>query len=164
MHFFIYFISSRIARLALIRYSKLYQPPTLPIKATKDKGKPRYIVDSLEEFLIPGAVEKLTQQMDAVKFECVSLFAKARAPKRKAKKGDTEEETAAKFSQAQANARQAKEDLAQLSKKLVGNLVKTIEEQNMLKQALTLRRTSASNSGLPDVATSWLIHVFVFFQ
>ena len=110
---------------------------------------------SLEEFLTPGSVEKLTAMIDEEKIRCATLAQKARAPKPKAKKkGDSDETHKAKMAEAHAEAKQAKQKLAELSQELVPRLVKTIESEKMLKPALSVHPTSdtgSGNTGVPDV-------------
>lgn len=39
------------------------------------KEKPRYVVNSLEEFLVPGALDKLNAKIAAEKDNCIALAA-----------------------------------------------------------------------------------------
>lgn len=131
---------------------------------TLAKEKPRYIVGSLEEFLIPGALEAINEKIDAEKATCASLAQRGKAPKAKpGKKGESLESQRAKLAQAQSDAKQAKEELACLSQKLVLSLVKMIEQDQLLKPAMSLHPTSANDKdpenqsrsmGMPDVAAS----------
>lgn len=104
---------------------------------------------------------------------CKSKATQSRAPKKKAKKkGDTDEDHKAKESQAKADAKEAKRKLAELSQKLVLSLVKMIEDEHMLKAALSLHPTESKdapisdsgNFGVPDVAPSLRFNCFPFHR
>ena len=73
------------------------------------------------------------------------------------KKTDSDESHKLKVAQSLAEAKQAKQQLAELSQQLVLSLVKMIETEKMLKPAMSLLPTTSSdtgsgNSGVPDVA------------
>lgn len=101
---------------------------------------------SLEDFLIPGALEKLNARIDSEKQNCASLATMSRVSKVKAKKGETEESRKHRQKEAIAVAKRSKEQLAELSQRLVLSLVKMIEEERLLKPAISLNPTSESTS------------------
>lgn len=118
---------------------------------------------SLEEFLVPGALEKLLEKIDAEKATCASLAQRAKVPKatKTRRKGETNERYKARLAQVKSDAKKAKEELAHLSQKLVLSLVKMIEDEQLIKPAVSLHPTSANdaknqprNVGVPDVAAS----------
>lgn len=111
------------------------------------EAKPRYIVPSLEDFLKPGALARLTQRIDSEKLNCASLATMAKGTKVKAKKGETEESRRNRQKEANATAKRSKQQLAELSQRLVMSLVKMVEEEKLLKPAMSLHPTSTSTAG-----------------
>ena len=111
--------------------------------------KPRYIVKSLEEFLKPGSVDQLQEMMDSCRDQCAQVQAQAKAKAKKDK-------------ESKARAKEAREETAKLSQRLVVNMVEFIEEKGLLKPAMSLQPTcaydpvgSSADAGMPEVV-SWL--------
>ncbi|CAK9056929.1 unnamed protein product [Durusdinium trenchii] len=118
--------------------------------ADMPEDPPEFLVPSLEDFLKKGSPEVLLQLIESKRDECAALFkrmqtspdqavAKAEAKVKAASKRKNQE---AAFDQAKVrteaaqSVRDAKKSLAQLSKDLVLELVKKIECEGMLKDAI----------------------------
>ena len=117
----------------------LLSSQTAPYCLVWPKDKPNYIVNSLEDFLVPGAADKLKAEIEKARTDCANLGAKAKAKMKK----KTEK-------QIKQLKKEAKKEMASLSQELVLRLVKTIEKEKMLKSGLLLQSTSSS-SGMPTL-------------
>ena len=123
------------------------------------KDKPKHIVNSLEEFLIPGALAKLTNRIEDEKVHCAALASRAKPAKPKAKNKSKKSESKAAKAQAKREQKEAKKQLAELSQRLVVSLVKMIEEERLLKPAMSFpkARDSEMTGDLLDVVPSLFV-------
>ena len=124
------------------------------------QDKPRHIVNSLEEFLIPGALEKLDRRIDEEKLHCASLANRARPPKPRGSKSAKSQAKANK-AQEKREAKEAKSQLASLSQKLVLGLVKMIEDEKMLKPAMSFPKSQQNQAcdDLLDIVSSFVSEI-----
>ena len=117
---------------------------------------PRHIVRNLEEFLTKGGVQKLKDMIDAARTECVRLATEAKAKPKAKKSKDPAEATSPKPKQAKQAQKDARHALVKLSQQLVLDMVKAVEEQGLLKQAMTLPTTSRVKTGSGCEVVTWL--------
>ena len=124
------------------------------------QDKPRHIVNSLEEFLIPGALEKLNRRIDEEKMHCAALANRARPPKPKGSKSARSQAKADKAQQ-KHEAKEAKSQLALLSQRLVLSLVKMIEDEKLLKPAMSFPKSQQNQAcdDLLDIVSSFVSEI-----
>ena len=79
-------------------------------------------------------------------WQCGNAIRQSEATQARAAKSKATKKDKAKLRQAKAAAKQAKKDLSELSQKLVLELVNMIEDENMLKPAMSLYPTYESGS------------------
>ena len=111
----------------------------------------------MENFLKDGCADKLLGMIAAKKHECAALYKKmvvtpeqaaakatAKGKARKSRKGNKKAAASAKPDPdaAKEAAKDAKKKLAALSQELVRELVKTIEDEGMLKDAVSTGKES----------------------
>lgn len=107
-------------------------------------------MNSLEDFLVPGAVDQVNATIEAARDECKALVARVNAakrvasakPKAKAKGKAASTRKQVDIKKVKADAAEAKKSLTKLSQQLVLKLVKLIEEKKLLKPAMALRPTT----------------------
>ena len=93
------------------------------------------LVTNIEDFLVPDAVSQLMQIMDSAKDECAALF-KEGGGSTPAGSGGGQKNRKKKKRVADVFAKTPKQKQAELSQKLVMDLVDFIEEKGLLKEGV----------------------------